>query len=45
MIQKFGLSRDPASYRYLCQNNNKTQLPQKVTATVASKLHFRNLIS
>ncbi len=30
MIQKFGLSRDHLAYKYLCQNNNKTQLPQKV---------------
>ena len=31
LIQKFGLSRDVTAYKYLCQNNNKTQLPQKVT--------------
>jgi len=30
MIKKFGLSRDVVAYKYLCQNNNKPQLPQKV---------------
>ena len=31
MLQDFGLTRDMSSYRYLCQNNNKTTAPQKVS--------------
>ena len=31
MLRKFGLSRDASTYRYLCQNNNKPTMPQKVS--------------
>jgi len=30
MIQSFGLIRDHVAYKYLCQNNNNPQLPEKV---------------
>ena len=30
-LKKMGLSRQVESYRYLCQNNNKVQMPPKVS--------------
>ena len=30
-LKKMGLGRDASVYRYLCQNNNKVQMPQKVS--------------